>query len=335
MPKTVTDDVLNVPSDSEEDSDSDIQDDEFNDSGSGDKETDASDENISDDEERAGNIGEDENDGDESSDSGDEGQAKDESVLKDESVQLISNFEGADISGDSSSDNDEDDGPNIGDDDGEENMREDDADESSDDDDGGGGNGNVGWADAMAKVLSVGKNSEKKVSILSKAKKDNAPKKVVTEKADGEVKEVVMEEKKPESLAVVRAKKKELDSIGRRVPDVKNRSTEKMLSKIATRGVVQLFNAVKDHQKSVKTQLTEAGKSFSKREKVYKNIDKDKFLDVLAGKTTNHAEPPAKKAKQEIVKKEEEDENGWNILRDDFMMGAKMRDWDKESDEEK
>merc|ERR1711874_448666 len=163
---------------------------------------------------------------------------------------------------------------------------------------------------------------------------DNAPKKV-TEKADGELKEVLMEEKKPESLAVVRAKKKELDSIGRRMPDVKNRSTEKMLSKIATRGVVQLFNAVKDHQKSVKTQLTEAGKSFSKREKVYKNIDKDKFLDVLAGKTSNHAEPPAKKPKQEIVKKEEEDEDGWNILRDDFMMGAKMRDWDKESDEEK
>jgi len=326
MPKMVTEDVLNVPSDSEEDSDSDIQDDEYNNSGSGDKET--SDDNSSD-AERIGNIGEDENDGDASSDSGDEGQDKDGSVL------ISENIEGADASGDSSSDIDEDDGQNIGDDDGEENMRENDADESSDDDDGGGGNGNVGWADAMAKVLSVGKNSEKKVSILSKAKKDNAPKKVVTEKADGEVKEVVMEEKKPESLAVVRAKKKELDSIGRRVPDVKNRSTEKMLSKIATRGVVQLFNAVKDHQKSVKTQLTEAGKSFSKREKVYKNIDKDKFLDVLAGKTTNHAEPPAKKAKQEIVKKEEEDENGWNILRDDFMMGAKMRDWDKESDEEK
>ena len=24
----------------------------------------------------------------------------------------------------------------------------------------------------------------------------------------------------------------------------------------------------------------------------------------------------------------------WNILREDFMMGAKMKDWDKESDED-
>lgn len=32
------------------------------------------------------------------------------------------------------------------------------------------------------------------------------------------------------------------------------------------------------------------------------------------------------------VKSEEGPE--WNILRDDFMMGASMKDWDKESDEE-
>merc|ERR1711874_277166 len=130
------------------------------------------------------------------------------------------------------------------------NMCEADSDEGGDDnDDGGGGNGNVGWADAMAKVLSVGKNSEKKVSILSKAKKDNVAKKV-SGTVEGETTEV-KEKKKQESLAVVRAKKKEIDSIGRRKPDIKNKSNEKMLAKIATRGVVQLFNAVKDHQKSV------------------------------------------------------------------------------------
>lgn len=36
---------------------------------------------------------------------------------------------------------------------------------------------------------------------------------------------------------------------------------------------------------------------------------------------------------QVVVKSEEVAE--WNILRDDFMMGATMKDWDKESDEEK
>lgn len=29
-----------------------------------------------------------------------------------------------------------------------------------------------------------------------------------------------------------------------------------------------------------------------------------------------------------------DEEPAWNILRDDFMMGASMKDWDKESDRE-
>lgn len=36
-------------------------------------------------------------------------------------------------------------------------------------------------------------------------------------------------------------------------------------------------------------------------------------------------DPAVKKAKQEET---------WNVLKDDFMMGAEMKDWDKESDNE-
>ena len=99
---------------------------------------------------------------------------------------------------------------------------------------------------------------------------------------------------------------------------------------------MQLFNAVGSQQRSLKTQLKEAGKSTRKRENVYKNIDKEGFLDVLSGGKAGGArrqQPVEKRPKKEAVKEEEED-GGWNILREDFMMGAKMKDWDKESDGE-
>ena len=109
---------------------------------------------------------------------------------------------------------------------------------------------------------------------------------------------------------------------------------EKRLSKVATRGVVQLFNAVREQQKTLKTQLNKAGLSTTKRDKVYKNLNKDAFLQVLSGDTKKlqEAPPPSKKVKMEI--KAEDDDGTWSVLKDNFMMGAKMRDWDKQSDSE-
>lgn len=201
--------------------------------------------------------------------------------------------------------------------------------------------GNAGWADAMAKVLAMGKNSDKPVSVLSKAKKDNVKKKKPSEEngeedSEDEEKET---EKKFEPLAVRKAKKKQIDSIGRSLPNVLDRNSEKALSRIATKGVVQLFNAVRDHQKDVKIKLKEAGGSFRKQEKVYKNLDKSSFVQMLTGKPMNKSqssEPVSKKAKVEVKDEDEGDEkqSSWNILRDDYMLGAKMKDWDKDSDED-
>ena len=113
--------------------------------------------------------------------------------------------------------------------------------------------GNSGWADAMHKVLAMGKNSDKPVSVLSKAKKDN----VKTKSGDTVVGENG-EQKIFEPLAVRKARKKEIDMIGRVMPNVLERNAEKALSRIATKGVVQLFNAVRDHQKDMKVKLKEA-----------------------------------------------------------------------------
>ena len=191
--------------------------------------------------------------------------------------------------------------------------------------------GNTGWADAMAKVLAMGKNSDKPVSVLSKAKKDNVKKKV-GELVEGEN----GEQKVLEPLAIRKARKKEIDSIGRVMPSVLERNTEKALSRTATRGVVQLFNAVRDHQKDMKVKLKEAGGSFRKQEKVYKSLDKSSFVEMLTGKKMSKSsdEPSSKKAKIEVKDEEPTEKSTWSILRDDYMLGAKLKDWDKESDGE-
>jgi len=191
--------------------------------------------------------------------------------------------------------------------------------------------GNSGWADAMHKVLAMGKNSDKPVSVLSKAKKDN----VKTKSGDTVVGENG-EQKIFEPLAVRKARKKEIDMIGRVMPNVLERNAEKALSRIATKGVVQLFNAVRDHQKDMKVKLKEAGGSFRKQEKVYKSLDKGSFVEMLTGKKMSKSSegPSSKKAKIEVKDEEPSENSTWSILRDDYMLGAKLKDWDKESDGE-
>ena len=192
--------------------------------------------------------------------------------------------------------------------------------------------GNTGWADAMHKVLAMGKNSEKPVSVLSKAKKDNVKSKSGDTVVGEDGKEKIFE-----PLAVRKARKKEIDMIGRTMPNVLERNAEKALSRIATRGVVQLFNAVKDHQKDMKVKLKEAGGSFRKQEKVYKNLDKNSFVEMLTGKKMSKSSsegPSSKKAKIEVKDEEPSENSTWSILRDDYMLGAKLKDWDKESDGE-
>ena len=70
-----------------------------------------------------------------------------------------------------------------------------------------------------------------------------------------------------------------MDTICRIKPTVLDKNREKFYSKLATKGVVQLFNAVRDHQKNVKTKLGEVGKSTRKREEVKQDLNNG-HLDV-------------------------------------------------------
>nr|XP_019598469.1 PREDICTED: RRP15-like protein [Rhinolophus sinicus] len=177
----------------------------------------------------------------------------------------------------------------------------------------------AGWAGAMAKILNK-KTPKSKPAILVKNKE--------LDKEKEKLKQERLEKRKQLD------KKREWEMMCRVKPDVvKDKETERNLQRIATRGVVQLFNAVQKHQKNVDEKVKEAGGSIRKRAKLISAVSKKDFISVLRGMdgSTNATSSTGKnsKARQTEVK---EEGPGWTILRDDFMMGASMKDWDKESD---
>lgn len=216
--------------------------------------------------------------------------------------------------------------------------------------------GNTGWADAFAKVLQQEKPKSKKYLVLSKAKKlservekSDADKKLTFEISDtsgvadkGKAVEphANAEDIKPTNneleLAIIARKERNNKLQQLRVkPDSMDRERERSFKRIATKGVVQLFNAVRAQQRDLVDQLEKAGPLDHKRDAVLNNINKRQFLDMLMG---------GKRAKSEnvdnVVKDENktEDDNSskpsqWSVLRDDFMTNKKLKHWDEIDDE--
>ncbi|XP_040841617.1 RRP15-like protein isoform X2 [Ochotona curzoniae] len=179
---------------------------------------------------------------------------------------------------------------------------------------------NMGWADAMAKILNK-QIPKSKPTILVKNKK--------LEKEKEKLKQERLERRKQLD------KKREWEMLCRVKPDVvKDKETERNLQRIATRGVVQLFNAVQKHQKNVDEKVKEAGGSIRKRAKLISTVSKKDFISVLRGMDgrANEKSSAGKNSKANQPEAKPEETPGWTILRDDFMMGASMKDWDKESD---
>ncbi|XP_075540946.1 RRP15-like protein [Dermacentor variabilis] len=186
--------------------------------------------------------------------------------------------------------------------------------------------GNEAWADVLGKLLHT-KAPRTKTPILFKAKKDGQqrrqkPATVLEIVGDGgEVKEQETQKlpDEPEFLSKRelrerKEKKRQWEEMSRTKPV--HDEVEKRLRSIATRGVVQLFNAVKTHQKEVDEKLRAAGQSETKRDKVLKSFSKGAFLDML----------------KEKKEKSSDKQQSWGVLRDDFMLGAEMKDWDKEEE---
>ncbi|XP_059612871.1 RRP15-like protein [Phlebotomus argentipes] len=209
-----------------------------------------------------------------------------------------------------------------------------------------------GWADSMARVLAEEKPKNKSTVIFARAKKEakDSEKKKLSFEIEGEIKPA---EKKPskEELdnEVARVKNERLDRKRKREalrnlsvqPDITEKSRELALKRVATRGVVQLFNAVQAQQKDISKRL-ETEKLEHKREKVLKNVNKTAFLDALMGGPRAKSELIDNPVKSEDVKDEDEESDEepgrpstWNVLRDDFMVPSKKnKDWDKMDEED-
>uniref|UniRef100_A0A2K5RS61 RRP15-like protein n=1 Tax=Cebus imitator TaxID=2715852 RepID=A0A2K5RS61_CEBIM len=179
---------------------------------------------------------------------------------------------------------------------------------------------NMGWADAMAKVLDK-KTPESKPTILVKNKKLEKEKEKLKQERQEKIKQ--------------RDRRMEWEMMCRVKPDVvQDKETERNLQRIATRGVVQLFNAVQKHQKNVDEKVKEPGSSIRKRTKLISTVSKTDFISILRGmdESTNETTSSKKKPKAKQTEVKSEEGPGWTILRDDFMMGVSVKDWDKESD---
>lgn len=181
--------------------------------------------------------------------------------------------------------------------------------------------------------------------MLSRAKKIKSCEKNKEEhdygfEIDGEIKEEKPTEIELES-SIKQAKNRKLEL--RVKPSWKDIERERALRKIATRGVVQLLNAVRIQQKDLQHQLEEAGPLDSRKEAVLNNINKRKFLDVLMSGKRAKSEQVDNAVKEELEVKSESSEDEvdgkkkkseWSVLRDDFMTNKKIKHWDEEDDSE-
>ncbi|KAK3092768.1 hypothetical protein FSP39_007028 [Pinctada imbricata] len=213
----------------------------------------------------------------------------------------------------------------------------------------------AGLADAMAKILSKQLPRDKKQAILAKSKTD---KEITKTRIEKKIKEGVTDEEtkqhtQQQELFAAQQKRKIWEELGRVRPDPLERDKEKALQRIAQRGVVQLFNAVRRQQKIVEDKLIEAGQSEHKKAKVMETVTKGKFLDMLEEKEgikikkekksknkihENTIKEEPVEIKEEMIDdndddNEEEGRSTWSALREDYMMGAKMKDWDRQSDD--
>lgn len=108
---------------------------------------------------------------------------------------------------------------------------------------------------------------------------------------------------------------------------VKELEMERGHRRVATRGVVALFNAISQHQKDARVSAVE---SASKANSDVKHMTKHGFLDMIKSS--------AKDAKQDGSEKAaiaDSSKPKWKALKDDYMLNStKMKDWDKESSDD-
>jgi hypothetical protein len=155
--------------------------------------------------------------------------------------------------------------------------------------------------------------------------------------ADEEDEAALAAKKAREESRVAAIQRKLFKNKDHKVPDFSGAELESKLRKVATRGVVKLFNAIKTHQKLV-------AEPVGITRSVTDESSKKKFMESLKRKNASSAPvdsddeltPSSKSAalRSKSSKASSSSAPSWEVLRDDYLLGAKMKDWNKESDEE-
>lgn len=171
-----------------------------------------------------------------------------------------------------------------------------------------------------------------------KAAEATKPKSVSFEIAGADVKEESTDDEEKPSKEEL----EELELIGQRKernnkllslrvkPSAMDRERERTFKRIANKGLVQLFNAVRSQQRDLVDKLDAAGPLDHRRDAVLNNINKRQFLDVLMGGSRAKSENVDNAVKDESIKDEEDDVPGrasqWSVLRW-VASSSSMRFW--------
>lgn len=169
---------------------------------------------------------------------------------------------------------------------------------------------NIALASVMSRILNTDTNEK---PILAKAKE--IEQKIEDEKLDYKARKALT------------AERKKLEEKDRVIPDYTTFEYEKKLRKLATRGVVKLFNAIKTAQEKsneVHTLVT------NKKPKV--EVAKKSFMDMLQ---ESNKQKTLSKEKTSNNDNYESKEPAWNVFSDNYGMSASIKDWDKEDEGEK
>ena len=202
---------------------------------------------------------------------------------------------------------------------------------------------NPAWADAMAKLLGSAV-SKKSGFMLAKAKKDrdlvDKPKpvssfEVVSE--DGKADVVTSQAKSNDDSGSkkkgrVNPKTKVLEETLKTV-DKCDREKELRLAAIATKGVVQLFNAVNAQLNQIEKKIDDAGPLEGKQRKARESIDEKSFMQTLEKMNEDVApapedeeeeeeerEEPRKKRSRKKDKSKEKSQNFSKVFSDNFAV---------------
>lgn len=191
-----------------------------------------------------------------------------------------------------------------------------------------------GWSDAMTKILHT--NVKASNFMLSKAKKDRDIVIARSEEPgdpeddlevvddDGQAKVLQEESNESDENEVKKSsnkkKKKNNNNQTRIRPERRNMwNRESELNALATKGVVQLFNAVNQHRKLISKSVASSGKSERKRDKTLGKFSADTFMDILSSN---------KDGDEKVVKKK----NRFQDVLLDEVEETKIGEWESDSE---